>query len=53
LNPVHTLARGYAVARDANGAVIVDAGALAAGQQVSVQFAHGAIDASVLAIRPG
>lgn len=53
LNPAHTLARGYAVARDANGAVIVDAGTLAAGQQVSVQFAQGAIDASVLVIRPG
>ncbi len=53
LNPAHTLARGYAVARDSNGAVILDAKTLSRGQAVTVQFAHGTIDASILAVRPG
>ncbi|MBI5901041.1 MAG: exodeoxyribonuclease VII large subunit [Rhodocyclales bacterium] len=52
LNPAHTLARGYAVARDAKGAVISNAGMLATGQAITVQFAHGDIDASVLVARP-
>jgi exodeoxyribonuclease VII large subunit len=52
LNPGQTLKRGYAVARDAHGNVISDAQALSTGQTISVQFAHGAIDAGVLAVRP-
>lgn len=51
LNPAQTLARGYAVARNATGDVISDASVLSPGQVITVEFATGDIDASILATR--
>lgn len=51
LNPEQTLKRGYAVARNTQGNVISNARLLAPGQAITVQFAHGDVDAAILAVR--
>lgn len=42
LDPQHTLARGYAIARDAQGRIVRDGAALAGGQELDLKFAAGA-----------
>lgn len=41
LDPGNTLARGYAIARDAHGRIVRDAASLAAGQALDLSFAQG------------
>lgn len=41
LDPTHTLARGYAIARDSDGRIVQDAAMLIAGQRLDIQFARG------------
>lgn len=41
LDPGNTLSRGYAIARDAEGRIVRDAAALAAGQPLDLSFAQG------------
>ena len=53
LSPLNTLARGYAVARDAQGRAMGSASAFAAGQAFSLVLRDGQVDASVTAVRPG
>lgn len=53
LNPESILARGFAVVRDENGAVITGTGMLSTGKTINLQLTDGEIDASVLAIRSG
>ncbi|MFU2070045.1 exodeoxyribonuclease VII large subunit, partial [Bordetella hinzii] len=50
LDPEHTLARGYAVLRDARGRVVSQAGALAVGERVSIDLAQGRVRADVTEI---
>lgn len=52
LNPDAILKRGYAVVRDASGAVITDANSLARDQKVSLRFARGEAEATVSSLRP-
>ncbi len=47
LSPQGTLDRGYAIARDASGAVVTEASALSSGAGVHVRFASGSADATV------
>jgi len=42
LDPQHTLARGYAIARDAHGRIVRDGAALTGGQELDLKFAAGA-----------
>ena len=51
LSPLATLARGYAIVR-AGGAVVRDAGTVAAGALVEIELAHGALGARVEEVRP-
>jgi exodeoxyribonuclease VII large subunit len=51
LSPRATLARGYAIVR-AEGAVLRDAGAVAAGARIDVELARGGIGARVEDVRP-
>lgn len=53
LSPLNTLARGYAVARDAQGHALGSVAAFGAGQAFSLVLRDGEVDASVLAVRPG
>ncbi|MFW7414451.1 exodeoxyribonuclease VII large subunit [Demequina sp. SO4-18] len=53
LSPQGTLDRGYAIARDAAGAVIRDAESLAHGDAVRLRFGVGAADASVTEVFAG
>lgn len=46
-DPQHTLARGYAIARDAQGAIVRDAARLAPGQRLALTFAQGGALADV------
>src|SRR5262249_3389878 len=48
LNPQHTLARGYAIVRDAAGGVVSDAPRLRPGSDLRLRFARGSADARVL-----
>ncbi len=41
LDPAKVLARGYSMVRDANGAVVSDAGQLAIGEELCITFAKG------------
>ncbi|AHV94011.1 exodeoxyribonuclease VII large subunit [Bordetella holmesii] len=50
LDPENTLARGYAIVRDAQGQVISQAGALAVGAAVSIDLAHGRVGADITSI---
>lgn len=48
LNPRNTLARGFAIVRNAQGTVVSHAGALHSGNQIAVELATGHITAKVL-----
>jgi exodeoxyribonuclease VII large subunit len=48
LNPEATLARGFAIVRDTDGRLVVDAGTLLNGQTVSLYLASGTAEASIL-----
>ena len=51
LNPFATLERGYAIVRTSQGKVVVDSQQTAAGEQLEVHLAAGALDVSVEAVR--
>lgn len=51
LGPWATLDRGYAIVRDADGAIVRDAAALAARDRIDVRLARGSLDARVEAVR--
>ena len=53
LSPLNTLARGYAVARDARGHALGSAAAFAAGQAFSLVLRDGQVDATVDHVHPG
>ena len=53
LSPLNTLARGYAVARDAEGHALGAAAAFAVGQAFTLVLRDGQVDASVTAVHPG
>ena len=53
LSPLNTLARGYAVARDANGHALGSAAAFTTGQAFSLVLRDGQVDASTIAVRHG
>jgi len=53
LSPLNTLARGYAVARDAEGHALGSAAAFTAGQVFALVLRDGQVDAAVTAVRPG
>ena len=53
LSPLNTLARGYAVARDAEGHALGSAEAFKVGQAFALVLRDGQVDASVTAVRPG
>ncbi|MBI2408218.1 MAG: exodeoxyribonuclease VII large subunit [Gemmatimonadetes bacterium] len=53
LSPLNTLARGYAVARDAQGHALGSAAAFAAGQAFALVLRDGQVDAVVSGVRPG
>ena len=48
LNPRNTLARGFAIVRNAQGMVVSHAGALYSGNQIAVELATGHVTAKVL-----
>ncbi len=48
LNPRNTLARGFAIVRNAQGTVVSHAGALNSGNQIAVELATGHVTAQVL-----
>jgi len=48
LNPEATLARGFAIVRDAGGNLVTDAAGLHPGQTVSLYLAHGSAEANIL-----
>jgi len=50
-DPQLTLARGYAIARDGDGAIVRDAALLAAGQRLQLSFARGGADVDVAQVR--
>jgi exodeoxyribonuclease VII large subunit len=51
LNPEAVLGRGYAIVRDARGAIVTDAAALRAGEAIEVKVSTGAIAARVESVR--
>jgi exodeoxyribonuclease VII large subunit len=51
LAPDAVLARGYAIARDANGSVLRSAASVPAGAAVSIQLAEGSLDTRVVGPR--
>jgi exodeoxyribonuclease VII large subunit len=53
LSPLQVLERGYSVTRDAAGAVLTDAAAVAPGAEVSVRLARGELGCRVAEVRPG
>jgi exodeoxyribonuclease VII large subunit len=53
LSPLNTLARGYAVARDAQGRALGSVAAFAAGQAFALVLRDGQVDATVTGVRPG
>ncbi|HYG43138.1 MAG TPA: exodeoxyribonuclease VII large subunit [Bordetella sp.] len=48
LDPQHTLARGYAIVRDAQGRIVRQAAPLAPGQELDLTFAQGGAQVQVL-----
>jgi len=50
-DPQNTLARGYAIARGPDGAIVRDAGQLTAGQRLTLAFARGEVLADVAQVR--
>ncbi|MEI2414986.1 exodeoxyribonuclease VII large subunit [Orrella sp. JC864] len=53
LDPGQTLARGYAIARDEQGAIVRQAGTLAAGQALHLEFAQGSAQVQVRRTQAG
>ena len=53
VSPLATLARGYAIVTGPDGAAVVDARTLTAGQRLSARFARGVARVSVDAVEPG
>jgi exodeoxyribonuclease VII large subunit len=53
LSPLNTLARGYAVARDAQGHALGSADAFRVGQAFTLVLRDGQVDASVTGVRAG
>jgi exodeoxyribonuclease VII large subunit len=53
LDPDATLARGFAIVRDAGGQLVTDGAELQTGQVVSLRLARGEARASVLESSPG
>jgi exodeoxyribonuclease VII large subunit len=53
LSPLNTLARGYAVARDAQGRALGAVASFAAGKDFTLVLRDGQVDASVTAVHPG
>ncbi|CAB3852399.1 MAG: exodeoxyribonuclease VII large subunit [Achromobacter pulmonis] len=51
LDPGNTLARGYAIARDAEGRIVRDAATLAAGQGLDLSFAQGGARVEITQVR--
>lgn len=47
-DPQNTLARGYAIVRDASGAIVRDGGALKKGQALALQLGQGSVDVKVV-----
>lgn len=52
LDPIHTVARGYAIARDADGRIVQNAATLTAGQLLDIQFAQGQARVALVAVTP-
>jgi exodeoxyribonuclease VII large subunit len=52
LSPLAVIARGYAVARDADGAVVSSVAQASVGDALSVRLADGALDCTVVAVQP-
>ncbi len=52
LDPVHVLARGWSITRDASGAVVRDPSTLAPGDVVSTRVAHGTLTSTVTGVEP-
>ncbi len=52
MSPGAVLARGYAIVTGADGAIVRSAGAVAAGDAVSVALADGGFDARVTSTAP-
>ncbi|SAI74420.1 exodeoxyribonuclease large subunit [Bordetella ansorpii] len=50
-DPQHTLARGYAIVRDAEGAIVRDAARLAPGQRLDLSLARGGATVDVAQVR--
>jgi exodeoxyribonuclease VII large subunit len=53
LSPLNTLARGYAVARDAHGRALGSVAAFAPGQPFALVLRDGEVDATTTSVRPG
>ena len=53
LNPQAVLERGYAIVTGADGAIVQDAAALSAGEDVDIAFARGKAAATVTKAEPG
>jgi exodeoxyribonuclease VII large subunit len=53
LSPLRVLARGYAIARDADGRVISSAADLDVGESIDVRLGIGSVVACVTEVRPG
>ena len=52
LDPDNTLQRGYAIVRDAQGAILTDAAAMHAGDRVRIDLARGRAEADVVSAEP-
>lgn len=52
LDPDNTLQRGYAIVRDAQGAILTDAAAMRAGDRVRIDLARGRAEADVVSAEP-
>ena len=50
LSPLAVLARGYVICRDSAGHVVHDAGSLACGEEIGIQFRDGAASAKIEAV---
>jgi exodeoxyribonuclease VII large subunit len=52
LDPIHTVARGYAIASDVDGRIVQNAALLAAGQLLDIQFAQGQARVELVGVTP-
>lgn len=51
LSPLKVLARGYAIVRDADGHVVMDAGNVSVGDELAIRLGSGEVSAAVTATR--